>query len=964
MLTFYQSKKLEELSARFNELMANNPPEDPLATEIVIVQNHGMARWLSTTLARGSGIAANVSFEFPAERVWSIYRSAHSDIPENLPSDRGPMSLAIFEELQDLPDEAPYRQAWNYIRGEAGEWDAVKCWKLAVKIADLFDQYLVYRPDMILRWEESSKLPLDRTEAWQAGLWNRLKDRWDKHFTAIDHNHRAQIHRSFMQKIGGDKLQTADLPERITLFGLSSLPPAFIELFATLSGLVDVHWFRMMAPERPRYPELDQSWGEEGREFKALLQEYTTDIAVTTEVIRGNSTGAVQNGGSRTEAGRTPDLFDQPNNGRGSSGFEFPELQIHSCHSPQREVEVLHDNLLACFDGEEHPTLEPDDILVLCTDIETYAPFIRAVFGSGQEELPDIPFHIMEDYSGPRKEMFQVFVNLLELLESRFKVTEVVDLLYATSVRRHFDISEDELERLQEWIGDTRVRWGLSEADKHAMDLPGGTQFTWVNALNRLMMGFTSRFENELFNGLYPHGSLENSEDAILLGKFSRFLTRLQHARKQVYSPHTPTEWCRVLNDLLSDFLPADDRYSSGYKTLVGLFDQFREYADLAALKQKVRYPVIRDYITRRLTAEAGRGGYRGHGITFSGLDQMRSLPHKVIAMIGMNNDVFPRSRVTPEFDLMSRHPRPGDRITRNDDRYLFLETLRSARRLFYVSYIGQSDRDDSPRPPSVLVSELLDSLASANDVKPEELVVKHPLQAFSRKYFDREQNELVTYSETSAEIYRRLKDRPPKNGQRHFMSGDERLPEAGESFRKVSIRDLVRFFRHPLRYLAEQRLGLQIRDHALLTEDREPFEMGGLENYLLGNELLDRQLHGREITNYRQIAKAKGLLPEGWPGRKIYEEKEKEVTEFCEALQSLLSEPGQERVEVRIEAGEFLLTGVLNSLYRNYQLFFRYGRQRYSDLMESWIYHLVLLHKSTGLDIDKSLLVTRKNDA
>src|SRR5690606_9535507 len=119
------------------------------------------------------------------------------------------------------------------------------------------------------------------------------------------------------------------------------------------------------------------------------------------------------------------------------------------------------------------------------------------------------------------------------------------------------------------------------------------------------------------------------------------------------------------------------------------------------------------------------------------------------------NDGDYPRPRAPAHFDLTENDYRPGDRSRRDDDRYLFLEALLSARERFYLSWVGRSVVDNAESPPSVLVAQLRDHLAdvlhseSGYDNVLEQLTTEHPLQGFSREYFRSASPEsrLFTYS-------------------------------------------------------------------------------------------------------------------------------------------------------------------------------------------------------------------------
>ncbi|MDZ7693444.1 MAG: hypothetical protein U5K69_20390 [Balneolaceae bacterium] len=509
--------------------------------------------------------------------------------------------------------------------------------------------------------------------------------------------------------------------------------------------------------------------------------------------------------------------------------------------------------------------------------------------------------------------MFNVFSKFLNLLESRFKVSEVLDFLSSSVIRQRFDISEDELNRLYSWIDETNIHWGLDGGDKAKMGLPSSTQFTWLYGLDRLMMGFSSQLEDETFDGIYPFEQVEGSDDANLLGKFSLFLNALQQARIDARAPQKMDRWVSLFSGWINSFIPSDGDYIHAYNGLKRVVDDLQQASSLAEVEHDLEYIVLLDYLDDKLSMAASRGGYYGHGITFSGLEQMRNIPRPVIGMIGMNNEAFPRTKLSPDFDLMTRNSQPGDRSRRNDDRYLFLEEMQSARDYFYLSYIGQSNRDDSKRPPSVMISELADFMRDLPK-QEEDLEMQHPLQPYSRKYFTDGESKLFSYSRSMYTVSKTISGE--QQNQPLFFGDGDRLPEADATFTRTSLKELVQFFEHPCRFLVQNRLGIDFREEDIIDEDREPFQLGGLRNYQLGQELLDRTLAEKPIVNYGTIARARGILPDGWPGHEAFREKIREITEYSEKLKQLLASEKMASLEVDLDLERYHLSGLLDSMY------------------------------------------------
>jgi exodeoxyribonuclease V gamma subunit len=179
--------------------------------------------------------------------------------------------------------------------------------------------------------------------------------------------------------------------------------------------------------------------------------------------------------------------------------------------------------------------------------------------------------------------------------------------------------------------------------------------------------------------------------------------------------------------------------------------------------------------------------GFISSGVTFCAMLPMRSIPFKVVCLVGMNMDAFPRESKILGFDLMAKNPRIGDRSRRNDDKYLFLEALISARNKLYISYVGQSIRDNTRISPSVLVSELIDYIKEGFGLSEDEIVTFHRLQAFSSEYFNTD-SKLFSYSNENfaASFSRRFQSGPSGKIFTGSRTGDKQTVRIGPE--RISI--------------------------------------------------------------------------------------------------------------------------------------------------------------------------------
>jgi exodeoxyribonuclease V gamma subunit len=337
----------------------------------------------------------------------------------------------------------------------------------------------------------------------------------------------------------------------------------------------------------------------------------------------------------------------------------------------------------------------------------------------------------------------------------------------------------------------------------------------------------------------------------------------------------------------------------------------------------------------------------------------MRSIPFKVVCLMGMNDDSYPRQTKTLGFDLMAKNPKPGDRSRRKDDRYLFLETLLSARERLHISYVGQSIQDNSPRPPSVLVSELLDYIDQGYELQDgkilEHVVVKHRLQAFSPDYFKKSE-KLVSYSEENYEAARHaagLREEPAP-----FISTG--LPELTEEWKIVDVDPFCRFFGNPARYLLNKRLGIYLDDETGILDENEPFDLSGLERYQFEQDLVNRVLQKVDLKDYHSAAKASGQLPHGAPGEWLYAQTWAQINSFVRTVLPYLEKGPLEPLDVDLTLDGFRLQGRIGNIYPDGLMFYRYANIRPQDRLTLWIHLHILNLMTPKKDADKGILICK----
>jgi len=961
----FTSNRLENLAELLAEVL-REPLSSPFSGEIVLVQSKGMERWVSMQLARYHGICANIRFPFPNAFVREMFRRVIPDLPDRSPFDPDILSWRVMKCLPSLAGRPAFRGLRRYF-GKGTE--PLRIFQLSERIADLFDQYLVFRPDMIERWERG------HGTHWQAVLWREL-------VKGNEGRHRAALAKAFHERLRGGGDRTFEgLPERVSVFGISSLPEFHMQVLASLSKTMEVNLFLMnpcreywgdilsdweMERRRMRIPKgvvseadlhlekgnsLLASLGTVGREFFDLLQDLNG----------AESTDFVDPGRESLLACIQSDILNLRERGREGEektvlSPEDRSLRIHSCHGPMREMEVLRDQLLDLF--ERDPELSPGDILVMTPDIESYAPYIQAVFDVPKTDPTWIPFSISDRSMRCESGIIETFMSILDLRGGRYEASRVLAILENPAVQGRFGLTEEDLRLLRRWVRDTGIRWGIDEGTRVSQGLPGFRDNTWEAGLERLLLGYAlPGGEEKMFHGILPYDLVEG-EQAGVLGALVAFSRELFDRVQDLGRPRTPREWSRTLLELLDVFFIEGEGFDSELQAVRRILREFGESSCFEGFEydEPVDIPLIRWKLGHVFKKQGFGKGFLAGGVTFCAMLPMRSIPFKVICLVGMNGDAYPRQQRPLGFDLMARHPRRGDRSRREDDRYLFLEALLSARKTLYISYVGQDIRDNTPLPPSVLVNELLEYVEQGFEVPGscirDHLVIRHRLQAFSPAYFEKG-SRLFSYSREHCMAARALLTTPLNPPG--FLSGE--LPEPDSTWKTVELGDLCRFFANPAGYLLEKRLGVRLEYRSVTLEDKEIFELRGLDRYRLEQDLLEKGLKGENLLERLPRVRAAGLLPHGSVGETVFKRTAGAVERFVRWIRPFMGDEPSPPLDVDLVLNGFRITGSIRNIYPRRLLHFRHARLRAKDFLGLWVNH-VLLNILAGEDCPKTSML------
>jgi exodeoxyribonuclease V gamma subunit len=933
MLRLTESNRLEALAERLVAAL-DVRSSTPLVPETVVVPNFGMARWLSLAIARAHGVCANVRFVLPAAFVWEVLGRVVGPRAEIDVFDPAVLAWRVFEVLGRLEPEPRFAALAEYV---ATPSDRPR-YELARRIAGVFDQYLVYRPDWIRCWEAGG----DRH--WQAELWRGL-------VAGRREAHRVHLLDALVAALERGPLPQEALPHRVLVFGVSALPPAYVAVLGRLAATLDVDAY-LLAPS-PEYARelvtagrlaqlsltfdaerehfevgnpLLAGLGRQGAEFRDVVGEWnphTIDAWVPPD--DATILGAVQ---ADVYALEHRGSVKHPATPRPDDG----SIQVHACHGPMREVEVLHDQLLAIFD--RHPALAPPDVVVMMPDVETYAPCIEAVFGTAPRER-FIPYTIADRSLRAERPLVDAFLALLELPESRYDANRILALVDVAAVRRRFGFTETDVARAHRWVREAGIRWGVDGEGRAALGLPEIVEHTWRFGLDRLLLGYAMVGDGRRrFADVLPYDDVEGTS-ARAAGLLATLAEACFALRAALGAPRPAAGWVAALGGLVERFFAPSRDDEEDVATIRRALGDLEQTTRRAGLEAPLSRDVVRAHLEGALAAPLATGRFLAGKVTFCALVPMRSIPFAVVCLLGMDDGSYPRPRRPLGFDLMADDYRPGDRSRREDDRHLFLEALLSARRVLYASYTGFDVRDGGERQPSVLVADLVRCVREGFGL---DVVRKHPLQPFAARYFTGD-DRVFSHADDLCRARRVQGTRAEPSAP--FVLRPLAEPDA--SWRTIALDDLVQFYRGPARFFVRERLGVRLEPARGEVETREPFVLGSLERYRLCEEVVRLRRADVPIPDVAALVRGAGLLPHGVVGDVALEAELAEVEGLVARLRAIVPERGTPAAVVDVELGGFRVHGALVRSSLGGIVDFRPTSAKPGDRLGLWLRHLAL---------------------
>ncbi len=883
MLALYPSNKLEHLSFLLTTLLRQQPL-GVFTPETILVESPGMQHWVSMQLATEHGVAMNIDYPLPVRFMWNTARAVlgQDTVPKQSPYRREVLTWRIDNILQDgsLMSGDAFEQVNRYWQNAGSEQEqGLQRLQLATALADVYEQYLLYRPDWLFKWEANERAVFDDMEIWQSEIWRILAKEQPLH--------PARLHQMTLEALDGGHIPnqhpTSNLPKRVIVFAINTMAPQLIAFFDALAQHIDIHIFHLnpsvnywgeakSSSEQAKllrleglkkWMEEDQSnpllgnLGKQGRELFNLLTELDTfEISAfdSPDFDEGDNNGEnnrsrglleyIHNDILRAAPPKPLDCGLKSGDVNASALKEKDDSVTIMCtHSALREVQVLHDHLLHWLSQDK--TRTPSDILVMCPAIENYAPFVDAVFhrvgtkslaGTGQVRLPCT---IADRSPMDAEPLIAAFMALLQLPDSRFGVSDIMDYLQLDSVQKRFAVSQDDIEQMVVWLKQAHIHWGLNSAHKTAVSegVDLDETYSWWWGIRRLLMGMLAPDSEVIVSDLLTIPDVEG-QSALTLGKLIDVVALLGEFAQALTAPRTPLQWSKALIALRDAcFMPIKEQQQS-WDLIAKVAADLAARCEEAGYEHELSLRQVRDLLLNRFSSPDAGNHFMTGQVTVCSMLPMRSIPFKKVCILGLNDSEFPRKSSPLGLDLMASSGRQiGDRSRRLEDRYLFLEAIISTRESLYLSYQGNDVTNNSERQPSLVLAEFMDMLENSYELDLSKYSVNAPLHPFSEAGFT---GQIPSYETGWLRLADALQQTKLHGDNAEGESADEGntavLAPSADTLSSQTLRlsssQIARAFKDPLEYFSIQRLGVNLSQSFTLLENSEPFETNALLRY------------------------------------------------------------------------------------------------------------------------------------
>ncbi|CUR53395.1 RecBCD enzyme subunit RecC [Serratia symbiotica] len=983
MFIIYHSNQLHLLKILLNTLLKKNPLKNPLQQEIILVENISIAQWLQTQFTKEFHISANINYSILEKFIWDIFNKVLFNISEKNTFNTNTLTWKLMYLIEKFIFFPSFSSLRYYLTNDK---DKNKIYQLSNQIAYIFKEYIIYRPQWLKIWQHKKYInELTNIQKWQAKLWRGLiqheyklkKNKWNP----------INLYDRCINILNNTKNFSYNFPHRIFIYNLPTIPPIYLNLLKILSHHIDIHlmvinpckyfWGDIQENISKNYKKnnikiysnvqkktynfnlkiikksfhqknkknnpLLTSWGKLKHDYLHCLLKLNTIKQINNFInIPTNSMlHTVQNNILELKNCTMFNITNKKIN-KNINKFKLKSndnsFSIHNCHNQQHEIEILHNQLLTMLIKD--PKLMPEDILVIVTDIKSYIPYIKNVFNNVSKKYY-LPFSIPNYKSYQNHPIFKAFISLLDLPINRSTSEQILELLEIPEIAMNFNIDKEELILLHQWIDESGIRWGLDNHDIHKLNLPITKKNTWKFGIKRMLLGYAMHSKIGSWKDIFPYD--ESSGSAIkLTEKLEIFINSIKYWKELLNKKKPLKKWLPLCKELINTFFIQNNENTTLFNIITTQWKKNINYGLTEKYINTIPLNILKNNLIEHVKNIPIKQQYIAKKINFYSIENMRSVPFKVICLLGMNNKIYPRTQKLIEFNLIKQQPQYGDYNKNNNDRDIFLNAILSARQKIYISFIGYNIKNNQKYHPSFLITELLEYLEQIYYLNNNEkfninlnmlhiknhILKKHSYISFSFKNF------ICNSKYNICNPYQLLKN---NNIIKSVPFNKFSLPQ---NIKKISLKNLQFFYNHPIRAFFQLSLGVNFNIKKNILKNEEPFIIDKLTQYKLNNELLRTMIEGKDYNYIFQREYISGKLPFKSFGKIYWQKQEEDMINLAKKIRSEYN--SNYKLKINFKINNIYINGDLNQVQKDGLLRWKPKKLSIIDGIQLWLEHLI----------------------
>lgn len=919
MFIVYKSNNLNTLLSKVCKIIVKKPLYNIFQKEIFINENKVLFQYINIFIANKIGISANFKLYHPSNFIWKLFNIV---LPVNNIKNFFTRSSMIFMIMKLIDKNFCFKDITQKNR-------TIKKFKFAFLMAEIFQQYLIYRPNWINMWEQGQDTEnISQHDKWQIELWNKLIFYNKKHNSECLHFANAFF--LFNSLIKTKKIKKKCIPSRCFIFSSFALNPCYIKIFKKISMYTDVYLFHMTPFENSIFAcklpkdsrqllkkdannSLVQLWGKYEKIYSYYIfnYKYLKLINCFKKVQKLNILNNIQN-----------DILRNKNNEKKRVIYlKDNSISINICFNKHNEIEVLHKTLLVFLN--QNKDISPGDIVVTSTNIDDYVPYINSVFKSIENEKK-IPFFISKKYSKTTKIILSIFNKILNLSNSRFNNEEILELLDIPEIAKKFNISEDEIDILYRWIEQANIRWAIDKKHKKDLGLPENHENTWLYGIKKLFLSYSMNDKKSIWNNILSCTYINNSQSE-LIGKLFEFINILNKWRKKLLRSQFLVYWTSLSESLMHDFVYENKKTKKSIEIINKTWIKMINDSLLSNYKKRISIDILKKnffYIIKNINPQKFSPGV----INFCYTNSVYCIPFKIICIIGANNQSSEKKNNIDDFNLLNVHPLVGDYDIQKKKYYLFLQSIVCAQNFFYMSYVGYSINNDIEKRPSIFIDQLFNYIAlnfylknhdCLNMIQNKKKIFNHFFKKQKKEFFYK---KIYIFKKTSLEFNNK------KSIKQHEY--------------KINLTELINFWKNPIRYFFNMQLNIKLNCNNRNINTTEPFQINALDRFLINTILLNKIIKNKDITEIYKHYNLSGILPYNLFGKIFLKKQTKEMRKIAVLASHFMDHSEEKKFNLKIQ--KYQLFGVLSEVQKTGLLRWKSNIINHKDQISLWLEHLV----------------------